>query len=242
MTFLKGFLVAVVLALAGPAGAADLVASYTARIGNADLYNSNGARLTEAWQVLRQDRANYHRFGISQPGDEWDPVFGNIDNRAALERMIMRGGMAPEVRRRVMQGGTLVDVRIYGSGGQGRWAEVTLAGPAGSAGAANLVASYAAYIGNADLYNSKGMRLSEPWQVLRQDRANFHRFGISQPGDEWDPLFGSIDNRAALEQLVMRGSIDPAARRNLMQGGATVFVRVYGSGGQAQRVDVTVVR
>ena len=69
---------------------------------------------------------------------------------------------------------------------------------------------------------------------------NFHKFAISQPGDEWDPFFGSIDNRAAMERMIMNGSIEPSAARILMQGGATVYVRIYGSGSRGTAVRVTV--
>ena len=55
-----------------------------------------------------------------------------------------------------------------------------------SAKAGRLVEEYNAYIGEEDIYNSYGERLSEPWQIIRQDRANYHRFGTSQPGDEGD--------------------------------------------------------
>ncbi len=113
---------------------------------------------------------------------------------------------------------------------------------AASVAAQELIGSYVAYIGVDDLYNSKGARLSQPWQVLRQDRANFHRFGIAHAGDEWDPFFGSIDNRAAMERMIMRGYIEPAARANILRGGATVFIRIYGQGNRGDYVDVTVVR
>lgn len=109
-----------------------------------------------------------------------------------------------------------------------------------AAQADELIGAYVAYIGKQDLHNSKGARLREPWQVLRQDRANFHRFGISQSGDEWDPFFGSIDNRAAMEQMVMHGSINARAAKNLVDGGATVFVRIYGRGSLGTSVQVTV--
>ena len=108
--------------------------------------------------------------------------------------------------------------------------------------AQDVIGSYVAYIGVDDLYNSKGARLTQPWQVLRQDRANFHRFGIRQAGDEWDPFFSRIDNRAAMERMIMNGRIDPVARQNLLQGGSTVFVTIYGSGGVGRYVDVTVGR
>lgn len=111
---------------------------------------------------------------------------------------------------------------------------------AGPAMADSLIGQYTAYIGRDDLYNSSGARLSEPWQVLRQDRANYHRFGVSQPGDEWDPFFADIDNRAAMERMVMNGYINPSAARNLVNGGAMVVVRIYGDGGRGNRVEVDV--
>lgn len=106
----------------------------------------------------------------------------------------------------------------------------------------SLIGSYVAFIGQDDLYNSRGARLTEPWQVLRQDRANFHRFGVSQPGDQWDPFFGDIDNRAAMERMVMNGRIDPSAARALVNGGAMVSVEIHGSGSRGRSVSVTVYR
>jgi hypothetical protein len=115
-------------------------------------------------------------------------------------------------------------------------------GLSGAARAQEVVGSYTAYIGEDDLYNSQGERLTEPWQVLRQDRANYHKFRIRQRGDEGDPFFSDVNNRAAMEQMVMNGSIEPAAARNLLRGAATVFVTIYGHGGRGDYVDVTVVR
>lgn len=108
--------------------------------------------------------------------------------------------------------------------------------------AQEIIGSYTAEIGRADLFNSEGQRLTAPWQVLRQDRANYHRFGISQPGDQWDPLFADANNRAAMEQMVMNGYMDPQAARDIMAGGATVVVTIYGSGGIGTYVNVDVYR
>lgn len=105
-----------------------------------------------------------------------------------------------------------------------------------------VIGQYVAYIGRDDLYNSNGARLTEPWQILRQDRANYHRFGVSQPGDQSDSFFSSIDNRAIMERMVMNGYIDPNARRDLVNGGAMVVVRIYGQGSRGRRVDVDVFR
>lgn len=103
-----------------------------------------------------------------------------------------------------------------------------------------IIGSYVAYIGRDDLYNSKGARLNEPWQIMRQDRANYHRFGISQSGDEWDPFFGNMENRAIMERMIMNGSMTSGARDGLLRGGATVFVRIYGTGSRGRYVKVTV--
>jgi hypothetical protein len=40
--------------------------------------------------------------------------------------------------------------------------------------------------------------------------------------------------------MVMNGYIDPNARRNLVNGGAMVVVRIYGSGSTGRRVEVDV--
>lgn len=108
--------------------------------------------------------------------------------------------------------------------------------------AQEVIATYVAEIGRDDLYNSRGERLTEPWQVLRQDRANYHRFGIRDPGDEWDPLFHDADNRAAMERMVRQGRIDPAAARAILRGGALVQVEILGRRGRGESVVVTVWR
>ena len=109
-----------------------------------------------------------------------------------------------------------------------------------AASAQDVIGSYVAVIGQDDLYNSNGARLSAPWQVLRQDRANFHRFGLSQVGDEWDPFFADAKNREAMERMIMNGYMDPLAARDIMTGGAMIVVTIYGSGGVGDYVSVDV--
>lgn len=104
------------LTLAAPAAAQELIASYTAHIGQADLYNSRGERLREPWQILRQDRANFHRYGIRQFADEYDPVFGSMDARAQMEQLLRRGTITPEARRAILRGDTIVHVQVRGWG------------------------------------------------------------------------------------------------------------------------------
>lgn len=98
--------------------------------------------------------------------------------------------------------------------------------------AQSLLGSYSAWIGPDDLYNSRGVRLWEPWQIIRQDRANFHRFNLRDPGDGGDPWFANANARASLEQAVSRISFTPYDRNLIVQGGAWVQLDLYGWSGQ----------
>ena len=119
--------VAIAIAACAPtlAQAQQLIASYVARLSAADHFNSNGERLTSAAAIIRQDRANFHRFGVRDPEDESDPFFADQDNRAALEQMLERGRAAPGVIDRVVNGTPLVRVEVHRSG-SGPFIVVTL--------------------------------------------------------------------------------------------------------------------
>lgn len=109
-----------------------------------------------------------------------------------------------------------------------------------SAGAQTLLGAYVAWIGQQDLYNSNGQRLTDFWQIIRQDRANFHRFGIRQSRDEGDPFFADAAARATLEQLVRTSEIDPYSRRMIEAGNVPVYVEIFGSGKAMTSVRVQV--
>ncbi|MFB2551113.1 hypothetical protein [Ensifer soli] len=115
--WLTAFALAAVL-FGGPARADALIEEYNAYIGEDDLYSSGGQRLGEPWQIIRQDRANVHRFGIRQRGDEGDAFFGSAKNRERAERMIARGRISANAAAAIYQGDVMINVRIYrGRGG-----------------------------------------------------------------------------------------------------------------------------
>ncbi len=109
----------------------------------------------------------------------------------------------------------------------------------GSARADELLESYGAYIGQDDLYNSSNERLTQPWQVIRQDRANVHRFGIRQPGDDVDGFFASARNRDLAERMIRNGSIERSAARSLLRGDVRIEVEVW-RGADGDYLNVTV--
>ncbi len=106
-----------------------------------------------------------------------------------------------------------------------------LVASAGAAKADELIESYGAYIGQDDLYNSSNERLTQPWQVIRQDRANVHRFGVSQPGDDFDNFFASARNRELAERMIRSGRIDGSAARRLLNGDVQIHVEIWRGGG-----------
>lgn len=107
------------------AQAQQLIGSYVALLSEADHFNSNGQRLTSAAAIIRQDRANFHRFGIRDPEDQDDSFFADEGNRAALEQMLERGHADPGVIARIVNSTVLIKVDIY-RGADGVFIRVTL--------------------------------------------------------------------------------------------------------------------
>lgn len=114
-----------------PAAAAELIGSYNAYLSRADHYNSQGERLTTAAAIIRQDRANFHKFGVQDPQDESDSYFDNVNNRAVLERMLNDGTSDPGVLSRIVNGNVMIHVDIYRSRHHGDYVVVTLGSNAG---------------------------------------------------------------------------------------------------------------
>ena len=108
---------AFLVAFAGPPQAQQLLADYTTFLSWNDHFNSNGQRLTEPWQVIRQDRANYHRYGTGDPQDGWDNFFSDANTRARAEQMLRNGYISPQARAAIVNGPATVRVEIWGQGG-----------------------------------------------------------------------------------------------------------------------------
>lgn len=105
-----------------------------------------------------------------------------------------------------------------------------------------VIEAYVAQIGYHDLYNSSGVPLGNPWEVLRQDRANFHRFGVRDIFDQPDSFFANAGNRAIMENMLSHGSITGQAARDIMSGEAMVLIEIHGYGSVAWELHVTVAR
>ena len=87
--------------------------------------------------------------------------------------------------------------------------------------------SYVAVLSERGHLNSSGERLTSAAAIIRQDRANFHKLGKRDPGDEGDRFFAGANNRELLEQLLNRGTSRPAVLRAIVNGTPTVTVKIY---------------
>lgn len=90
-------------------------AAYRARLSAEDHRNSAGAVLNKIPDILRQDRANFHRGTHQDAEDESDSRFGSPESRGALGAMkiIVSGGAKAEVR--IIRGTPVVEARIVGN-------------------------------------------------------------------------------------------------------------------------------
>ncbi|TJV24130.1 MAG: hypothetical protein E5Y04_14020 [Mesorhizobium sp.] len=100
--------------LAGAAHADDMLGSYVARISDRDHQASDGYALDNAAQMVRQDRANWHKFHRRDRDDEADGWFRTNGQRADLQRMLERGGaMSSSTKRAIVNGEPLIQVDVY---------------------------------------------------------------------------------------------------------------------------------
>ena len=98
----------------GAASADEFLGSYMARISNRDHMASDGYPLGSAAQMVRQDRANWHKFGSGDAEDQGDDFFGTTAARARLEKLLLRNGAIDRATQRaIVNGQPVVEVEVY---------------------------------------------------------------------------------------------------------------------------------
>ncbi|KMW57867.1 hypothetical protein AIOL_002835 [Candidatus Rhodobacter oscarellae] len=113
------FVICVALTLSGPAAAQQVLTEYYALLSPTDMRNSRGVRLTDLCAIVQQDRANFHRFGLADDIDDWDPIFSSREARAAISgRCVVQRGfqyIPNDLARGIAR---YVYVRVFGQGGR----------------------------------------------------------------------------------------------------------------------------
>ncbi len=219
----------------------NLRESYIAVLSERDHFNSRGERLTNAAAIIRQDRANYHRLGKRDAGDEGDRFFADANNREALENLIKRGTSSKDALRAIIQGTPTIVVSVFEAGEGHDYVNVSVLDVGvEQAGDAELVESYMAVLSERDHLNSRGERLTDAAAIIRQDRANYHKLRKRDPGDEGDGYFADANNREALENLIKGGSSTKAALRAITKGTPAVLVQIFRTPAGTYFVNVSV--
>ncbi|MEI6707323.1 MAG: hypothetical protein WCK96_09345 [Methylococcales bacterium] len=90
-----------------------LVESYTAKLSSEDHFNSDGQRLKNVADIIRQDRANYHKFNVRDNEDNGDSFFADKDNRERIPTMLKKGHIDKETQKIILNGTPVVSVNIY---------------------------------------------------------------------------------------------------------------------------------
>jgi len=102
------------LLLISPLGyAEEPIDTYTAKLSSEDHFNSDGQRLKSVADIIRQDRANYHKFNIRDAEDQGDGFFGDKDNRERIPRMLKNGHIDKVAQKSILNGSPVVTVSIY---------------------------------------------------------------------------------------------------------------------------------
>ncbi len=84
---------------------------------------------------------------------------------------------------------------------------------------------YTAKITNNDRYNSKGKKLNSIASILRQDRANVHKFGLADKGDQRDRFFRKARNRNIFNHAKIKVASRHLARQ-IVRGRKAVWITV----------------
>ena len=71
------------------------------------------------------------------------------------------------------------------------------------------------------------MPLANAAAIIRQDRANYHKFHRRDRGDQGDSFFGLHANRARLEALIASGESDPGVLRRIVNGEPRICVDIW---------------
>ncbi|MCX7068050.1 MAG: hypothetical protein NTW85_10210 [Methylococcales bacterium] len=112
---MKKIIVLIGLLLLSPLSYAEetLVESYTAKLSSEDHFNSDGQRLKNVADIIRQDRANYHKFNVRDNEDNADSFFADKDNLERIPAMLKKGHIDKETQKSILNGTPVVSVKIY---------------------------------------------------------------------------------------------------------------------------------
>jgi len=162
---------------------------------------------------------------------------------ATIEMTYKDNGQAAKTRVMFIQSksGWKIEDIVYGDGNSLKSllleAYPRKTGQATDSGAPNgpeVIQSYVAHLTSRDHVSSSGSKLTTAAEILRQDRANVHKFDKADAADEADTFFAGAANRELLGALLEKGDMDKKTEAAIVNGTPTVVVTLNASGKTAQ--------
>lgn len=95
--------------------AEELVVEYQARLSAFDHYSSSDQKLGSVAAIIRQDRANYHKYKVRDEDDQGESFFSSPGNRELLEKWVNEIPMSESDQKVIITGTPLITLRVYSS-------------------------------------------------------------------------------------------------------------------------------
>jgi hypothetical protein len=95
------------------AGLDEPLETYTAQLSANDHINSDGKKLTTVAEIIRQDRANFHKFNLRDVEDGMDSFFEDAKHRERIPSMLKKGHIDKETTKSILNGTPVVTVTVY---------------------------------------------------------------------------------------------------------------------------------
>lgn len=89
------------------------------------------------------------------------------------------------------------------------------------------IETYSARLSADDHTNSDGKKLTAVANIIRQDRANFHKFNLRDNDDTADSFFEDAKHRERIPAMLKKGSIDKATAKSILNGTPSVNITIY---------------
>ena len=111
----------------------DYSAYYVARLSAQDHASSSGTKLSDVASILRQDRANYHKFKKRDADDQTDDFFSSAKNRELIEGYFKNtysgSPMSAKDKQAILSGTPLVRVSLVDGIGNEKFLSVEVLAP-----------------------------------------------------------------------------------------------------------------
>ena len=96
----------------------EVLSSYSTMLGRNDRISSDNKELKDVPAIIRQDRANFHRFNKRDDDDLQDLLFDSVDERLEIRRMLEAGAVQKDLSDIILKSDVKVEVKVVVDSGR----------------------------------------------------------------------------------------------------------------------------